>query len=253
MAQTSSSTPTLDATLHTRYWTRCLKSLLPTAYQTSDSSRLLLAFFILAALDVLSPPGTTLASSLPAQQITNLRLWVLSLQHPNGGFCGSPNHKFPKKYYAQGQRDVDPANIAPTFFALLSLGYVGGLEHVDRVKTLRWLKTLQRADGSFGEVRDHHGNIGGGKDMRYCHFASGIRRLLRGDVVPRDGEQKFEDFDVEGLVRYIRAGETYDGGFAESSEHEAHGMIIRKRSGSRQRLTFSSWLYVLCYRVTLLS
>lgn len=243
MGSPPSSGRTLDIELHTKYWKRCLKSLLPTQYQSSDSSRLLLAFFILAALDILAPSDTLLATTLPKEEVAGLREWILSLQHPKGGFCGSPNHKYPEKYYLQGTRTVDPANIASTFFGLLSLAYVGGLEHVDRVKTLKWLRTLQRKDGSFGEVRDISGRITGGRDMRHCHFASGIRRILRGDVAPRGDERPFKDIDVDALVRHIASSETYDGGVGESSEHEGHG---KEDLEIVDHTDLSSWIYILC-------
>lgn len=214
----TSSLPTIDVKLHTRYWQRCLKSLLPTEYQSTDSSRVMLAFLILAALDLLGSG----ASTMPASEKEILRDWILSCQHPNGGFCGSPNHKYPDGHYGSG-RDIDPANLAASFFAILSLAFVGGLERVNRAKTLNWLRTLQREDGSFGELIEGSGRVGGGRDMRYCHFASGIRRILKGYERPKPGNEEYEDIDVEALVAHIRAGETYDGGVAESSEHEAHG------------------------------
>lgn len=64
--------------------------------------------------------------------------------------------------------------------------------------------------------------IAGGRDMRYCYLAAVVRWALRGDV--REGEQGWvEDIDVDALVAYIRGGQTYDGGIAESSQHESHG------------------------------
>lgn len=51
-----------------------------------------------------------------------------------------------------------------------------------------------------------------------------IRWMLRGHV--QKGEAEWvEDIDVDSLVRYIRQGQTYDGGFSESSVHESHGLL----------------------------
>lgn len=213
---TATDAPILDKALHIKYWTRCLKSLLPTQYQSNDSSRLLLAFLNLAALDILGVG----VSTFPVAQREDLKSWILNCQHPNGGFCGSPNHKFPVKYY-KGGRNVDPANLASTFFGILCLGFVGGLEEVNRQGTLAWLRTVQREDGSFGELCTADGRIAGGRDARYCHFAAGIRRILRGDLLA-GRDEKFEDIDVEGLARYISSNTTYDGGMGETSGHEAH-------------------------------
>src|SRR5579871_3979238 len=45
--------PGFDKDRHINYWQRCLKSLLPNDYTSTDSSRVLLGFFILSALDIL--------------------------------------------------------------------------------------------------------------------------------------------------------------------------------------------------------
>ncbi|KAI9744801.1 MAG: hypothetical protein M1818_001726 [Claussenomyces sp. TS43310] len=205
-----------DKQRHVKYWQRCLKSLLPTDYTGSDSSRMLLGFLILAALDLLDIG----VDKLPALERKGYADWVLSCQHPHGGFCGSPNHKYPFRYYNR-RRDIDPAGLPATFFALINLGLVGKLDQVERVQCLKWLKRLQRDDGSFGELLQSNGKIGGGRDMRYSHFAAGVRWVLRGDLAASQG--LCEDIDVGGLIRYIHNAQTYDGGFGETSAHESHG------------------------------
>lgn len=115
----------------------------------------------------------------------------------------------------------------------------GAYAGVDRAKTLRWLRRLQRVDGdgSFGEVvyevpsfggadggqggGEKRHMIGGGKDMRYCLLAASIRWILRGDVAEGD-EAYVEDIDVAALVRHIHRSQSYDGGFSESLGHESH-------------------------------
>lgn len=204
--------------LHLKYWKRCLKSLLPTEYTSNDSSRMTLGFFILSALDLLGEGVNT----FPQDEKNEIRDWIIKCQHPNGGFCGSPNHKFPEKYYVDldencNKRDVDPANLPATYFAILSLGLVGDIRKIERIKCLQWLKKLQREDGSFGELLTPEGKIWGGRDMRYCYVAAAIRWILGGDR-----ENSENDISVEGLVQHIRSGQTFDGGFSESSQHEAH-------------------------------
>ena len=94
---------------------------------------------------------------------------------------------------------------------------------INRKATLRWLKTLQRSDGSFGEVVDADGIISGGRDMRYCYFASAIRWCLRDPDATRDQEEDAAlDFDTDRLVKYIRAGQTFEGGVGETKTHESH-------------------------------
>ncbi|KAI4869172.1 terpenoid cyclases/Protein prenyltransferase [Hypoxylon rubiginosum] len=233
----NSEQPPLDTARHIRYWQRCFRSLLPHHYVSNDSIRLTLGFFIIAALDLLSSPSSysepprdpLKASLITPDDRKRLRAWVLSLQHPQGGFCGSPHHVLPAEYATkwdainkvESARDPANANIAATYFALLLLGILAdddgtnAFVGVHRIKTLRWLKKLQRDDGSFGEIIDEDGYVGGGRDMRYCYLAATIRWALGG---PEAGE----DYDADALVAHIRRGQTFDGGVAESSAHESH-------------------------------
>ncbi|KAH8815248.1 terpenoid cyclases/protein prenyltransferase alpha-alpha toroid [Xylogone sp. PMI_703] len=207
--------PKLEVDRHIKYWKRCLRTLLPTEYTSTDSSRMSLGFFILSALDILGAGADT----FPTEERENIKNWALRCQHPNGGFCGSPNHRFPDEYYAEsGGKQTDPANLPATFFALIVLSFVGDFAQVKRLECLRWLKTLQREDGSFGELVSPDGTIEGGRDMRYCYVATAIRWMLRGDA--KDDEDS--DINVEKLVNHIRSGQTYDGGISESSLHESH-------------------------------
>lgn len=197
----------LNVALHIRYWRMCSSSLLPTGYTTNDSSRMTFGFFILSALDLLGIGAETFAE----KDRTNIRDWILKCQHPNGGFCGSPNHKYPDAYYkdvGRGRQLMDPANLPATFFAILSLSYTGSLDRIDRGACLKWLKTLQREDGSFGELISQEGVIKGGADMRYCYTATAIRWILRGDVDEADTPPD-EDINAEALVDHIRAGQVH--------------------------------------------
>lgn len=185
---------------HFKYWERCFKSLLPTQYTSNDSSRMTLGFFILSALDLLSEGDKFLS---PADKMRT-KDWILKCQHPHGGFCGSPNHRFPRKYYTDAVvpgGDIDPANLPATYFAILSLGLLGDLRGVERIKCLNWLRKLQREDGSFGELLTSEGKIWGGQDMRYCYVATATRWMLRGN------EEELEDINVERLVHHIRSSQ----------------------------------------------
>ena len=197
--------PKLDIERHIKYWQRCLKTVLPTQYTSTDSSRMLLGFFILSALDLLGAGADT----FPAKDRKNIRDWILKCQHPYGGFCGSPNHRYPDAYYVDvghGRQQMDPASLPATFFAILSLTFVGSLEQVKRDECLKWLKTLQRADGSFGELITQEGIIEGGRDMIPCYLAAAVRWMLRGDT-PLNDKEKNDDIDIEKLVDHIRAGQ----------------------------------------------
>ncbi|KAL0938291.1 prenyltransferase and squalene oxidase [Colletotrichum truncatum] len=227
----------LEKGRHIKYWQRCHKTFLPHQYTSHDSTRMALTFFILAALDILSPSDSPAEHLLTAADRANARRFVLGLQHPDGGFCGSPNHALPTELYAGWDfeknapkaRHSSSANVAATYFSLLVLAIVAdgpegaktAFVGVDRVKTLRWLKRLQRSDGSFGELVLDDGQIQGGTDMRLCYLAAMIRWTLRGDMKEGD-EDWVEDIDVEALIGHIRRGQTYDGGLAGSSQHESH-------------------------------
>ncbi|KAM0339910.1 hypothetical protein ACHAPU_010742 [Fusarium lateritium] len=210
------SNPSLDKQQHIKYWQRCYKTYLPSPYTAYDSTRLTFACFTVSALDLLSVP-------LSPSDRAAIRRWVLSLQHPEGGFCGSSTHVLPGQEAFKGT-----ANIAATFFALILLGLAAENEDearsafkgVDRTRLLKWLRALQRKDGSFGQ-NFWNGEIVGGRDMRHSYLASCIRWMLRGDVKEGDGEW-VEDLDIEEMVGHVKRGQTYDGGVAESSKHESH-------------------------------
>ncbi|KAM5347588.1 hypothetical protein ACJ41O_007412 [Fusarium nematophilum] len=201
----------LNKQQHIKYWQRCHKTYLPSAYTAYDSTRLTFAFFTISALDLLSSP-------LTSSDRAAIRRWVLSLQHPDGGFCGSSTHALPGQEASKGT-----ANLAATFFALLLLGVAAEGEDeartafrgVDRKRLLGWVRGLQREDGSFGQ-NVWGGETVGGRDMRHSYLASCIRWMLRGDVTEGD-EAWVEDVDVDEMVAH-----TYDGGVAESSQHESH-------------------------------
>ncbi|OBS21562.1 hypothetical protein FPOA_07898 [Fusarium poae] len=211
-----SNNPSLDKQQHIKYWQRCHKTYLPSPYTAYDSTRLTFACFIISSLDLLSVP-------LSSSERDAIRRWVLSLQHPEGGFCGSSTHALPGQEAYKGT-----ANIAATFFALVLLGLAAENEDeaksafkgVDRVRLLKWLNGLQREDGSFGQNL-WDGEIMGGRDMRHSYLASCIRWMLRGDV--KEGDEAWvDDLDVEKMIAHIKRGQTYDGGVAESSQHESH-------------------------------
>ncbi|KAH8900930.1 prenyltransferase and squalene oxidase [Thozetella sp. PMI_491] len=241
--------PPLNIELHAKYWRRCFRSLLPHHYLSMEATRMALAFFMVGAADLLPSPGPPSAADdakslveplvRPADKPL-LRQWVLAQQHSSGGFCGSPSVAPPASMHEEwnfadgtpGQERSPFASVFMTAFALQMLAALADEDNagsafagVDRIKTLRWLRRLQRPDGSFGEALvELPGKgwfIGGGYDMRYCYLAAMVRWMLRGDVKEGDPEW-VEDFDTEKLVKYISSTQTYDGGLAGSQKDEPH-------------------------------
>ncbi|KAK3291935.1 terpenoid cyclases/protein prenyltransferase alpha-alpha toroid [Chaetomium fimeti] len=251
--------PTLDIDRHLKYWKMCLQAPLPNHYLSNEGVRMTLAYFIVNSIRILTPAPTETTPStspnpkpplLPPTEHRRLRQWVLSHQQPGGGFAPSstllspptttPSSGGSAAWEAEtgasegGTTGTAVANLPATLFALQLLalladegeeGAARAFEGVDRVQTLRWLRRLQRGDGSFGEgVSWMPGKgwfIGGGYDMRYCYIAVAVRWMLRGDVT-EGGEGWVEDWDTVGLERYILGSQTYDGGFAGSSQEEPH-------------------------------
>lgn len=198
--------PKLDKALHIKYFQRCLKSVLPTVYTSNDSSRIALACFILSGLDLLGAGPDTFSED----EKEGVKNWFLSCQCRSGGFAGNPGLRFDdasgdnldKNEKYEEKPWLDGASVPMTYFALLGLAMVDGLQDVRRGKCLRWLKSLQRNDdeaasGGFGETSGLREG-----DMRNGHCGGVIRWILgAGD---KGWEDEEGDIDVEGFVRYIR-------------------------------------------------
>ncbi|KAL2045842.1 hypothetical protein ABVK25_012024 [Lepraria finkii] len=136
----SALTPTPDRSTfnkeqHIKYWLRCLKTHLPTAYTSNDSQRMTLAFFILSALDILGVLHTK-ATPIERKEYVD---WILRCQHPGGGFRGFTGTMLGEG--ANGEECVwDSANLAATYFACAALMVLGeGMERVKRKECLEWV------------------------------------------------------------------------------------------------------------------
>lgn len=208
--------PTFNHAKHVKYWRRNLKTFLPHHYTGNDNNRMVLAFFILSAADILGD----LESALSEQERQDYIEWIYHCQLPGGGFRPAPATDF--GCLRNEENAVwDPAHVPGTFFALLNLALLGdNLERVKRREILEWLNKLQRPDGSFGETLGQNGRIEGGKDPRFGYMVAGIRWVLRGNL--EGSVDGVPDIDVDQFVHCIRNSETYDGGISEAPFHEAH-------------------------------
>ena len=201
-AVAAADVPVFHKEKHITYWLRCLRTPLPTAYTSIDSNRMTFAYFIVSALDLLGVLFTRTSSTERDAYVD----WVYSCQHPHGGFQGSPPYLPWNSEDSHTQRHFDAATLPATFFALATLSVLGhDLRHVKRKQCLQWLCRMQRPDGSFGELLSEHGQVLGGMDTRFAHFATGVRWILRGDLEgPVDG---VPDIEVDKLVGCIRQSE----------------------------------------------
>ena len=186
----------LNKERHVKYWLRCLKTYLPTDYTSNDSNRMLLACFILSALDLLD----VLHERTTSSERADFADWIYHCQHPHGGFRG-----FTGTLVREGGEDVnhqwDAANLPSTVFALTALAVLGDdMGRVKRRACLEWLIRLQWDDGSFGEVLGEEGKAEGKQDVRFCFVAALVRRILRG----REGDEGgVKDIDVDKLAQFV--------------------------------------------------
>lgn len=179
-----------------------------------------LAFFTLSALDLLGD----LDAALSPEERQGYVEWVYNCQLPEGGFRAFPGADF-GPLRTDENKVWDPANVAATFFALLSLTLLGDdLQRVQRKEILQWIKALQRPDGSFGEALGEGGRTQGGSDTRFGYMAVGIRWILRGDA--EGSVDGVPDIDVDSFVSYVRSIEACIG------RHNWHCAIADSRRRS---------------------
>ena len=191
----------LQVARHIRYWRRNLLTFLPHHYTSNDSNRMALAFFTLAALDLLGDLPAALSPEARSGHVE----WVYHCQLPSGGFRASPGTDF-GALRSDENAVWDPANVPATFFALLTLRLLGdGLDRVRRRDCLAWLKSMQRSDGSFGETLGEQGRLEGGSDTRFAYMAMATRWMLRGNT--EGVVEGAPDVDLDALVHCIRRAE----------------------------------------------
>lgn len=160
-----------------------------------------LAFFTVSALDLLG----VLFSKTTKEERNAYVSWIHRCQHPEGGFRAFPGTDFGEAR-GEGNEVWDPANVPATYFALGALCVLrDDLGGVKRRECLRWLRRMQREDGSFGQTIGREGVIEGGKDTRFGYCAMVVRWILRGDV--RGEVEDVGDVDMEGFVKCVGGSE----------------------------------------------
>ncbi|OII71371.1 prenyltransferase and squalene oxidase repeat family protein [Cryptosporidium andersoni] len=121
---------------------------------------------------------------------------ILSLQYPEGGFCGNFSHM---------------PNIVSTYAAVCSLIIVGDTEalgSIDRIKMYQYLKSLRDSDtGGFQATLD------GEVDIRVFYCVVAIASMLH--LITDELFEKIDD--------YILSCVAFDGGFCGEQGGESHG------------------------------
>ena len=210
---------------HTRYFLALLAGL-PRPYTSLDTNRLTVAYFCLSGLDLL---GGLDRVDKPA-----IVRWIYAqqLRRPAdapadwpGGFRGV--HLYGTPFDDAGtpaSSSYDTGHIAMTYSALASLLILGDdLSGVDRAATLRHVRGLQQADGSFRAFD------GGESDMRFVYCAAVICAILRDgasageDLGEEGGACEWEGMDVDAAVGYILRSQAFDGALGLGPGTEAHG------------------------------
>lgn len=105
----------------------------------------------------------------------------------------------------------DCAHVTMTYNALSVLLMLGDdLKGVDRAGVLEGVRKLQHVDGSFSPTAD-----GGERDVRFLFCAASVCEILAGDC--------HQGMDVKSALHFIKRTLTYEGGFGQFPEAEAHG------------------------------
>eukprot|EP00658_Telonema_sp_P-2_P047107 TRINITY_DN3564_c0_g1_i2.p1 TRINITY_DN3564_c0_g1~~TRINITY_DN3564_c0_g1_i2.p1 ORF type:complete len:252 (+),score=53.88 TRINITY_DN3564_c0_g1_i2:80-835(+) len=121
--------------------------------------------------------------------------YVLSCQHPDGGFGGNVNH--------------DP-HITYTLYAVQCLAMCDKLHLLDHDRVVQWVVSMQQPDGSF--AGDKWGEI----DTRFSYCGLSCLRLLN----------QLEKANVPQAVAFVASCQNFDGGFGCIPGAETHAAQV---------------------------
>lgn len=189
--------------LHNKYFSRCL-TILPAYISSADNSRVTIAFYSLAGLDLLQ----TLPKSLPYNS-SELISWIYKLQLIfdsdvcgfRGSTCAITSHNQPNPY--------DHIHITMTMASLISLLLLGdNLENVQRDKIASSLIHLQLPTGAFLATRLSTEN-----DLRFVYCACVVAFILN----------DWSGINQDLCTNFILQCRTYEYAFGQTPGAEAHG------------------------------
>jgi geranylgeranyl transferase type-1 subunit beta len=199
----ANSTDDFKFSLHSKYFSRCL-TILPSQTSSLDNSRVTVAFYSLASLDLLH----SLPTSLP-YNASELIVWIYRLQLITdsnacgfrGSSCAITSRTTPNSY--------DQIHITMTMTALLSLLLLGDdLANVQRSKIASSLVHLQLPNGAFLATP-----LSTESDLRFVYCACAVAYILN----------DWSGIDKDRCTNFILQCRTYEYSFGQIPDAEAHG------------------------------
>ncbi|EQC31348.1 hypothetical protein SDRG_10950 [Saprolegnia diclina VS20] len=206
----------MDREAHVLFFLRHVRKL-PEPYAGQDHHRVVLLFFCIHGLAILG--------ELDRVDKKELIEWVYSLQvHPDRrdrsinvadcGFRGSPwmGNVFGQRPKDYESSTYDVAHIASTYASIAILRTLGdNLSRVNKQAVTASLRHLQNpATGGFSAS-----SLGTEEDLRFVFCACAISHMLN----------DWSGVDRDGVVRYVNACATYEGGLGMNPGLEAQGGV----------------------------
>lgn len=172
-------------------------NLLPSAYESNDSARLTLAYFLIEAFGIIG-------ECLPQQSTISYIDYIYKCQLDfglGGGFRGSLSINNPPTF--------DPSNLTMTYAAILLLGLLrDDFTRLDKPGILKSIRDRRHADGSFSPTPTNSES-----DIRLVYCACAISTLIN----------DFSEVHIPTTIAYIHACRSYDGSYAQIPNGEGQG------------------------------
>lgn len=208
---------TFEKDKHVRYFVSNLR-MLPTPYTETETNRITLGFFCLAALELMGELETALSEQdrldwiewIYAQQVLPTTEQP-DLNQARCGFRGSSFSGIPFDPNATHTEHIpyDSAHIANTYTALINLLLLGDdLSRVNRNAIVESIRHLQQKDGS---IIPAEGSLE--KDARFLFCACAVSYMLN----------DWSGLDLDLSLQYAKQLQTYEGTFGQAPGNEAHG------------------------------
>jgi len=196
------SSPVFSTNMHVAHCIRCLRGL-PSAALEVDCMRMMVAYYCLSSLDLLS----SLDAKVSKAEKDDWLAWIWSQYISDetvAGFRGGP--------FLTGSSTPpeEPPHILMTYTALLSLAVLrDDFSRLDRRRILAFLIQAQLPDGSFEPWLGSQ-ELG---DVRIVYGALAICRILN----------CWDGIDLPSAVSYIQSCRVRDGGYGQTPRAEANG------------------------------